>query len=403
MASRRRGVGSITSYSTKAGTRWRWQIRVPVDPEHPEAGTRLTGAGGFRTAREADDALQVARKKLREQLRFVGAVPTVADFAETWLEGLKLERSTIAGYRKIVRNHVAPRLGATRIDRLTASRLGSHYRFLEREGRRDGKHYGEPLSANSVNKVHIVIGAILDAAVDDGFVAVNVARKQRTVQAPTGKAIRAQRPEVVTWTAAELAAFLRWDREVFDDDLFALWHVIAHTGMRRSEALALRWGDVDMKHGRLSVRRAADTTTRGAVKSTKTGQGRAIDVDAGTVAVLRKYKAARGAIHLPHIQPDAYVFGNLAGEVRSPNEVGRRWTYRVAAAQSAGVDVPRLTLKGLRHTHATLLLELGEHPKVVQERLGHSTITTTMNIYSHVTPTMQRSAVTRFAAHLGKA
>jgi integrase len=63
-------------------------------------------------------------------------------------------------------------------------------------------------------------------------------------------------------------------------------------------------------------------------------------------------------------------------------------------------ELPRVTLKGLRHTHATLLLELGEHPKVVQERLGHSTITTTMNIYSHVTPTMQKAAVDHFAAHL---
>ncbi len=61
-----------------------------------------------------------------------------------------------------------------------------------------------------------------------------------------------------------------------------------------------------------------------------------------------------------------------------------------------------MTLKGLRHTHATLLLELGEHPKVVQERLGHSAITTTMNIYGHVTPTMQKSAIDRFAAHLGE-
>jgi integrase len=60
-----------------------------------------------------------------------------------------------------------------------------------------------------------------------------------------------------------------------------------------------------------------------------------------------------------------------------------------------------MTLKGLRHTHGTLRLELAEHPKVVQERLGHSTITTTMNIYSHVTPTMQKSAIDRFAAHLG--
>ena len=65
--------------------------------------------------------------------------------------------------------------------------------------------------------------------------------------------------------------------------------------------------------------------------------------------------------------------------------------------------LPRVTIKGLRHTHATLLLELGEHPKVVQERLGHSTITTTMNIYSHVTPTMQKAAADRFAAHLGGA
>ncbi|MGW8482710.1 tyrosine-type recombinase/integrase [Microbacterium sp. NPDC055903] len=65
--------------------------------------------------------------------------------------------------------------------------------------------------------------------------------------------------------------------------------------------------------------------------------------------------------------------------------------------------LPRVTIKGLRHTHATLLLELGEHPKVVQERLVHSTITTTMNIYSHVTPTMQKAAADRFAAHLGGA
>lgn len=65
--------------------------------------------------------------------------------------------------------------------------------------------------------------------------------------------------------------------------------------------------------------------------------------------------------------------------------------------------LPRVTIKGLRHTHATLLLELGEHPKVVQEHLGHSTITTTMNIYSHVTPTMQKAAADRFAAHLGGA
>ena len=94
------------------------------------------------------------------------------------------------------------------------------------------------------------------------------------------------------------------------------------------------------------------------------------------------------------------VSPEYAGEIRSPNEVSRRWTSRVQRAQAELDELPRVTLKGLRHTRATLLFELGEHPKVVQERLGHSTITTTMNKYSHVTPSMQKAAVDRFAAHL---
>ncbi len=93
------------------------------------------------------------------------------------------------------------------------------------------------------------------------------------------------------------------------------------------------------------------------------------------------------------------MFGDDDGRLRNPDDIGRRWDHRVRLAQRAlGAEaLPRLTLHGLRHTHATLLLELGIHPKVVQERLGHSNISTTMNIYSHVTPTMQREAVERLA------
>lgn len=185
-----------------------------------------------------------------------------------------------------------------------------------------------------------------------------------------------------------------------DDELFPLWRTLAYSGMRRSEALALRWGDLNFTTGRLGIRRAADVTTRNLAKTTKTGSARVLDLDADTLAVLKAYKAQRGAISLTLVRADAYVFGNNAGEIRSPNEVSRRWTSRVLRAQAEPDELPRVTLKGLRHTHATLLLELGEHPKVVQERLGHSTITTTMNIYSHVTPTMQKAAVDRFAAHL---
>jgi len=406
MTSRRRGVGSITSYTTKAGQRWRWQLWVPIDPTTSESTLRQTGKAGYRTATEADDALQDARRKLRAHGRLSKrGAPTIGEYVEEWLDGLSLEASTIEGYRKITRNHVVPQLGTVRLDKLTATTLAKHYRALQDHGRRDTKKPGAGLSANTVQKVHVLIGAMLDAAIDDGHVVVNVAKKRRTVQAPTGKQVRAQKPEIHAWTAEELRRFLEWDRDEYEDDLYPLWHVYAHTGMRRSEALALRWSDVDLRTGRVLLRRAADTTRRDATKLTKTGIARPIPIDAATVAVLRAWKATRGSIALSLARADAYVFGDDAGRLRKPDDIGRRWEHRVRRAREAlGADsMPRITLHGLRHTHATLMLELGEHPKVVQERLGHSNISTTMNIYSHVSPTMQQSAADRFGALMGGA
>ena len=138
-------------------------------------------------------------------------------------------------------------------------------------------------------------------------------------------------------------------------------------------------------------------------KTTKTGNARVIDVDAETLKVLASYKVARAELSFDLAKADAFVFADDEGNLRSPDAMTSRWARRLDRATAKFDTLTRVTLKGLRHTHATLLLELGEHPKVVQERLGHSTITTTMNIYSHVTPTMQRSAVDRFAAHLGNA
>lgn len=401
--SRSRHAGSITSYATGAGQRWKFQIYVPQDPERPELGdTRLT-RGGFKSLEEAQRALAEALRKKKANARFQSQTPTVGAYADHWVAGLRLQNSTIQGYQKIISNHITPYLGALRLDQLTATRIAAHYRQLETSGRRDKPGYGKPLSANTVSKVHVLLAAMLDAAVDDGLILLNPAKKRRTVNPPRSSQVRAQKPEIVTWTGPQLHAFLTWNRDEFDDELFPLWRTIAYTGMRRSEALALRWGDLNFTTGRLAIRRAADVTTRNKAKTTKTGSARVLDLDTESLAVLKAYKAKRGAISLDLARADSYVFGNDAGEIRSPNEVSRRWTTRVRRAQADMDELPRVTLKGLRHTHATLLLELGEHPKVVQERLGHSTITTTMNIYSHVTPTMQKAAVDRFAAHLDQA
>ena len=207
----------------------------------------------------------------------------------------------------------------------------------------------------------------------------------------------------MTWTGDQLATFLAWNRDELKDELFPLWRLIAYTGMRRSEALALKWNDLNTKAMRVSIRRAVDTDDWTKTKPPKTGNARVIDVDEDTLKVLASYKVARAELAFELAKADAYIFGDDDGKLRSPDAMTSRWDRRMKWLTKAHPTLPRVTIKGLRHTHATLLLELGEHPKVVQERLGHSTITTTMNIYSHVTPTMQKNAVDQFASRLAGA
>lgn len=401
--SRSRHRGSLDDYQTHNGKRWKFQIYVPIDPEQPELGEKRLTRGGFTGLEEAQAALGDALRKKARNEKFQGKTPTIALYAEHWADGLRLADSTVNGYRKIIRNHISPYLGNTRIDKLTATRIGSHYRELEKHGRKDRQGRGNPLSANSIHKVHVVLGAILDAAIDDGLIVANPSKKRRTVNAPTSSQVRAEKPEIVTWTGEQLQTFLTWSRDECNDELFPLWRLIAYTGMRRSEALALTWNDINAKTGRISIRRAVNTENWAFTKTTKTGSARVIDVDTETLRILASYKTARAEVSFTLAKADAYVFGDDEGKLRSPDAMTSRWDRRLRAIAKAHPTLPRVTLKGLRHTHATLLLELGEHPKVVQERLGHSTITTTMNIYSHVTPTMQKAAVDRFAQHLKNA
>ncbi|HET7388715.1 MAG TPA: site-specific integrase [Nocardioidaceae bacterium] len=375
---------------------------VPKDPERPELGDTRPTRGGFKSLDEAQRALDEALKKKRSHGRFQTKTPTISEYADHWITTLRLQNSTVEGYKKTIRNHVTPYLGTIRLDTLTATRIAAHYRQLETSGRKDKPGLGKPLSANTVSKVHVLLAAMLDAAVDDGLIVLNPAKRRRTVNPPRSSQLRAQKPEIVTWTGTQLQAFLTWNRDELDDELFPLWRTIAFTGMRRSEALALGWSDINFTTGWISLRRAVDVTLPNTTKVTKTGSARVIDIDAERLGVLKTHKRDRGAVSLDLARADAYVFGDDRGAIRVADAVTSRWTRRLDWATAKIEGLPRVTLKGLRHTHATLLLELGEHPKVVQERLGHSTITTTVNIYSAVTPTMQKGAIDRFASHLGE-
>jgi len=196
---------------------------------------------------------------------------------------------------------------------------------------------------------------------------------------------------VHSWDAAILRKFLATS-SASGDRLHALWGLLATTGMRRGEALGLRWSDLDLDAGRLRVvQTIIQVRSKVTIGEPKTARGRRpIALDAGTVAVLREHRRRSIEERMlvgPDFEDRGLVFHYPHGSCLKPDAVSAAFERRVRWA-----GLPALTLKGLRHPWATLALERAIHPRVVQERLGHSTIAITLGIYSHVAPTLHDEA-----------
>jgi integrase len=360
------------------------------------------------TREDAANALREAVVKIRKGNWIEPSRQPLGEYLQTWLGGLRLAPSTTASYRKNVRLHVEPYIGAVPLASLTSARLSALYRELETSGRRDqeGRRTGLPLSARTVRYVHEILSAALDAALQDE---VPLLERNPAVKAKPPTARQARAPEMHPWDASQLGAFLAWSAD--ESPLHAPWLVLAMTGMRRGELLALRWRDIDLDAGTIAVRRSVGVVKhRGQPEqlvegSTKTCRPRVIDIDPATTAVLRAWKSERGAIGLHLARGSAVVFGNREGGFRHPETFSRLFgTAQERCARTLGEDAPpRIRLHDLRHTHATLLLRDRESPNVVSERLGHASVSVTLSVYSHVLPGDQKAAAARFAALIQEA
>jgi integrase len=364
--------------------------------------TREVLKRGFLTRKAAADFLTEKRAEIRRGVHVAPSRITVGQWLDQWLRTLRLAPSTKSSYAKNCRLHIRPQLGEIQLARLTGTRISALYRDLERSGRQDYKE-GTPLSAKTVRYCHVILRASLQEAVRQGLIVSNPADR---AQPPAAREARA--PEIHAWQAGQLCAFLRWADEHGRTDATA-WRVLAFTGMRRGEALALRWRDVDMEQARLSVRRSVGlvpTKGQGAEYvegPTKSGRDRVVDLDPQTVEALRRWRLARAGLDLRLARDDALIFGDLEGRHQHPERFTRRFTRSLAIARrELGADaLPATRLHDLRHTHASLLLAVGTPVKIVSERLGHATPMITMQIYAHTMPGMGAEAAARFAALVG--
>jgi integrase len=432
-----------------------YYVKIELDPDPATGKRRTKWHSGYGTKREAERARVDLLSKFDRGVYVEPSQETVAEFLEHWLVSIRptLKATTWNGYRSKVRNHVIPYIGGMRLARVDGGTLNELYAKLLAGGRkkpsRTGKGYSPAVVAraqalredglslqatadrlqvefdeashitkdtlasllrrqaahrvdptvtddslaldpSTVKAVHVVLHKAFGAAVKWERLAKNPV----DVADPPRVAVEAD--DMQTWTPEQLRRFLAFAADSGDRN-HALWVLLATTGMRRGEALGLRWKDVDLDAGRLRVvQTVLSINGKLAVSEPKTARGRRpIALDPSTVAVLRDQRRKMLEERMlvgPDHSDEGLVFHRADGSALRPETVSTNFLRR-----QRHLYLPRLTLKGLRHTWATLALEQGIHPKVVQERLGHSHISITLGIYSHVTPILHDEAASRIA------
>jgi len=320
------------------------------------------------------------------------STPTKASVREyltnEWLPAVKatIRPSTYDSYVQHVECHIVPHIGTVKLQKLSGSQVNALYAKLAETGKKDTK---TGLCPMTIHHVHSCLHKACKDAVRWG----HISRNPLDAADPPRKKGDGTK-EMRTWAKEHLKAFLSAMKE---ERLYALWHTIAMTGMRRGEAIGLRWCDVDLEAGRLAVRRALIPSAREVIVSEpKTVKGRrVIALDPGTVEVLKGQAAHQLDEQLNQgvtWVETGLVFTQENGEALDPESVSRYWRQAVRMSM-----LPQIRLHDLRHTHATLALQAGIHPKVVSERLGHATISITLDTYSHATPALQEEAAALIA------
>lgn len=375
MAKRGNGEGTIRK---RPDGLWEARLSVP--------GQRAPKSFYGKTQAEALRKREGARAQLNGGILLNADRLTLGEYMERWLGG-PLKQSvwvrTYEDYAWLTRKHIVPALGHVKLKELTAEHLDELYVQKSDSG----------LGTRTINYIHSTIRVALQRAVKKRLIPHNVARDAEPPK-------QVQR-EYIILSREQLAAFFKAAAE--NEDRFEAFFVMAAlAGLRPGELLALKWQDLKLPEGpgeagEAMIRRSLSTTHDGPVfrETTKTSKGRAVYLLPPVVQALRAHRKRQLEEQVRYVglqENHGLVFPSKTGTPMSANNLSRR--HFKPLLRRAGL--PDVRLYDLRHTFATLWLESGEHPKILQEILGHSRISVTLDTYSHVVPHMQREAMGRF-------
>ena len=361
---------------------WTFALEQPV-----VNGRRTTmRRSGFTTRKAAADAL--ARQVERQN----GGVTsddreTVETYLTAWLVEQQRVRkpTTFANYARYVRADLIPALGRVPLESLTHAHVGRLVADLEAAGR----------GATTIRRIHAVLRSALGDAV----------RRRRLAHNPAAHAVlpEVHRVERGGWAVPEAIGFLAHVRDADDRDA-DLFETLIGTGLRKGEAIALRWSDVDLDARIAHVRQTLSSVDNARLVFTKPktkGSAAGVGLSTRVVAALRRQRdrqdgerAAWGDAYADH----GLIFCRENGEPLRPEYVLRRFRTLTAAA-----GLPRVRVHDLRHLAASMMIAAGVPLPIVSKTLRHSTVAITADVYSHMTADIAREAVDAMAAALDAA
>ena len=375
---KKRGNNEGSIYKRKDGL-WCGQITIGRDENGRQKRQYFYG----KTRQEVADKIAKALNDLANGIYVDPARMLVKDWLNTWLWEYKkqtLRPSTFQDYESLINNHIVPSIGHYKLKDLRPEHLQALYNSKHESG----------LSLSTIKHIHVILHSALDQALKNGLVVRNVSEATTLPKAKTKKEIRVLTLE----EQKRFVAALEGER------LKPAFLLALASGVRLGELLVLKWDCVNLKEGTITIKRSLrriktydkslPTKTMLAFQEPKTAAGiRTIPVPPVILEELKEHrkrqleeKLKAGSLY----EDNNLVFATELGTPIEPRNFLRVF-YRII--EKANLDI---NFHALRHTYATRLLEANEHPKVVQELLGHNDISTTLNIYSHVMPEIKKAA-----------
>lgn len=372
--------GWIGKYFSKRQKKDLYYYRITLGKDI--SGKRLQSMKrGFSTEREAKKALRTAQTLADKGGFILPSNATYKEYLTEWFEMRKsnLGKQTIVNQEINIRVHIIPLLGHIQLTELNVQDIEKFLTKLRKKG----------LAEATIKKIHTQVSSSLISAVKKDMI-------QKNVAAFVENKPKIKRTLVEVWDELEVKHFLDYVSKA-NTRYYMVFHIAIATGMRQGEILGLRWCDVDFDRRLISVKQTLSHNGSEFGLTKTSSSNRTISLDEKTMKLLMQHRAAeikeREENNLDTFNEFGPVIQTALGTPLKPRSLDKIWNK---LRNKAGMR--RITFHGLRHTHASLLLKNNIHPKIVSERLGHSSIQITLDRYSHLFSNMQENA----AIGLGK-